>query len=102
FAADSPARTSQWLDAVLDWLASGPDSSSNSCASLLNSLPVGFSSKTSLAFCHQTEGGIWEPSSGRWRNSGMGTPTACLTLSTSEWPKDAAVCSLSDVLETGE
>jgi hypothetical protein len=25
-----------------------------------------------------------------------------LTLNTSEWPKDAAVCSLSDVLETGE
>jgi len=25
-----------------------------------------------------------------------------LTLNTSEWPKDAVVCSLSDVLETGE
>jgi hypothetical protein len=24
-----------------------------------------------------------------------------LTLNTSDWPKDAAVCSLSDVLETG-
>jgi hypothetical protein len=30
----------------------------------------------------------------------MGSPTECLTLSISEWPKDAAVCSLSDVLET--
>src|SRR5574343_245697 len=29
-------------------------------------------------------------------------PTACLTLNTSEWPSDAAVCSLSDVLEIGE
>jgi hypothetical protein len=26
---------------------------------------------------------------------------ASLTLSISEWPKDAAVCSLSDTLETG-
>jgi len=31
----------------------------------------------------------------------MGSPTEFLTLSTSEWPNDAAVCSLSDVLETG-
>src|SRR5690606_19322700 len=26
----------------------------------------------------------------------------CLTLNTSEWPNDAAVCSLSDILETGD
>jgi hypothetical protein len=31
----------------------------------------------------------------------MGSPTERLTLSTSEWPSDAAVCSLSDILETG-
>jgi hypothetical protein len=31
----------------------------------------------------------------------MGSPTEFLTLSTSEWPRDAAVCSLSDVLEAG-
>jgi DNA (cytosine-5)-methyltransferase 1 len=39
---------------------------------------------------------------GGWGNSGMGSPTGFLTLSTSEWPKDAAVCSLSDTLETGD
>jgi hypothetical protein len=32
----------------------------------------------------------------------MGSPTAFLTLNTSEFPSDDAVCSLSDVLETGE
>ena len=37
--------------------------------------------------------------SGRWATSGMGSHTECLTLSTSEWPKDAVVCSLSSVLE---
>jgi hypothetical protein len=31
----------------------------------------------------------------------MGSPTGFLTLNTSEWPSDAAVCSLSDTLETG-
>ena len=37
---------------------------------------------------------------GAWSSAGMGSPTECLTLNTSEWPKDAAVCSLSDTLET--
>jgi hypothetical protein len=32
----------------------------------------------------------------------MGSPTAFLTLNGSEWPKDAAVCSLSDTLEIGD
>jgi hypothetical protein len=32
----------------------------------------------------------------------MGSHIGCLTLSISEWPKDAAVCSLSDTLETGD
>jgi hypothetical protein len=31
----------------------------------------------------------------------MGTPTECWTLNTSEWPNAAAVCLLSDTLETG-
>ena len=31
----------------------------------------------------------------------MGGPIGCLTLNSSEWPSDAAVCSLSDVLEGG-
>jgi len=31
----------------------------------------------------------------------MGSPTEFATLSSTEWPSDAAVCSLSDVLETG-
>jgi hypothetical protein len=32
----------------------------------------------------------------------MGSPTGFLTLNTSEFPSDAAVCSLSDILETGD
>ena len=100
FAADSLAKTSPWQGVVLDWLESDPDFSSSSCASLMKSLPVGFSSRTSLAFFHRTKDGTWEPSSGRWQTSGMGGPTGCLTLATSEWPNAAVECSLSDVLET--
>jgi hypothetical protein len=48
-------------------------------------------------------------SSEGWRNSGMGSPTAFLTLNMSEWNhtlapslKDEGVFSLSDILETGD
>lgn len=41
------------------------------------------------------------PSSGRWLNSGMGSPTEFWTLQGSEFPSDAVASSLSDVLETG-
>ena len=34
-----------------------------------------------------------------WGNSGMGSPTECLTLSTTEWPSDAVVSSLSRTLQ---
>ena len=71
--------------------------------------PVGSSGRTSPAFCHRMEDGILVPSSGAWGNSGMGSPTECLTLSTVEHaafpersPSDGAVCSLSDILETGD
>ena len=64
--------------------------------------PAGWCGKTSPEFLVPTEDGISLPCSGRWKNSGMGGPTVSLTLNTSEWPKDAAVCSLSDILETGD
>lgn len=99
---DSHAKTFRWLDDVLDWLESAADSGSSSAESSEFSGPAGFSSKTSLAFCRPTEEGTWEPSSGRWGNWGMGGPTASLTLSGSEFPRDAVACSLSDVLETGD
>ena len=69
----------------------------------LNSIaPSGWYGKTSPESCRVTKEGILPPSSGRWGNSGMGSPTELLTLNTSVFHKDASVCSLSDVLETGE
>ena len=77
-----------------------------SCLSILELLngiaPRGWYGRTSPAFCQAAEGGILEPSSEGWRSSGMGSPTAFLTLSISDWPSDASVCSLSDILETGD
>jgi hypothetical protein len=99
-AEDSPARISAWPETVLDWMASGAGSGTSSVASLVRSLPVGFLSKTSLAFYPATTDETWGSSFKGWRNSGTGGPTGCLTLDTSEFPSDAGECSLSDILET--
>lgn len=70
---------------------------------LLNAIsPDGWFGRTSPAYCHPTKDGILEPSSRRWGKSGMGSPTECWTLNTTEWPSDAVVCSLLDTLETGD
>ena len=77
---------------------------------LLNAIaPNGWYLRMSPASCHLTEEGTLEPSSGCWANSGMGSPTGFLTLNSCEhasipapFPSDEGVCSLSDVLETGE
>ena len=70
---------------------------------LLQSIaPAGWYGRTSPVSCRATEGGILEPSSGCWGNSGMGSHTEFLTLSTLEFHSAADVCSLSDVLETGD
>ena len=82
-----------------------PTPEATSCLRFLQSLNVsgldGLSGKTYPVSCHLTEEGILAPSSGRWASWGMGSPTEFSTLNGSEWPRDAAVCSLSDTLETG-
>ena len=71
--------------------------------------PAGWSGRTSPVSCPAMEDGTLEPSSGCWANSGMGSLTEFWTLSTSEHaaspllsPSADAVCSLSDILETGD
>ena len=97
---DFPARISLLLANVLVYPVVVPASSGKLYASLENSNQSGLSLKTSLDFCRLTEDKTWESSSGRWATSGMGSPTECWTLSTSESPSVAVECSLSDVLET--
>jgi len=64
--------------------------------------PPGSYGKTSPVSCPVNEDEILAPLSGQWSNSGMASPTECWTLSTSEFPSGAGVCSLSDILETGD
>jgi hypothetical protein len=115
--AEAPARTSAWRDAVTDWAANDPACSGISAVSLLRSLPVGFCGRTSLALCHPTPVRISPPCCGDSPGSDLPCPRTggarsacvsdltvspsggCLTLDGSEWPSDAAVCSLSQVLE---
>jgi hypothetical protein len=77
-----------------------------SCSPILQWLtdlsPNGLSGKMSPVSCHLTQDEILEPSSGRWGKSGTGFHGESWTLNTSEFHKDADVCSLSDVLEIGE
>ena len=99
---EPPVNPSQSQDSEKDWMTRVATWPSSILPLLTDLSPSGWSGKMSPAFCPATEDGILEPSSGRWANSGMGSPTECLTLNTSEWPKDAAVCSLSDTLEIGD
>jgi len=99
---EPPANPSQSQDFVRDWMTREEISHSPIYPSLISIGPSGWFGRTSPVSCLATEDGTLVPSSGRWAKSGMGSPTECLTLNTSEWPKDAAVCSLSDILETGD
>ena len=99
---EHPASHSASRESERDWMIRVATSPSNTYELLAICAPGGLSGKTSPAFCRMTEEGLLESSSGSWGNSGMGSPTAFLTLSSSEFPSDADVCSLSDVLETGD
>ena len=91
----SPDSEKDWMTTVLTW-------PSSSLELLSRHIRPGSSGKTSLGSSQATTDGTLVPSSGVWRNSGMGMHTEHLTLSTSECHKDADVCSLSHVLETGD
>ena len=106
---EPPAKASAWPDFARDLMTRAEISCSPSLQSLHDMLPDGSFGRTSPASCPVTEEGILAPSSGRWGNSGMGGPIVSWTLNTSEHPashtlshSDGVVCSLSDILETGD
>jgi len=108
-AAEPHANPFRWRACDKDWLTLGATSCSPLALLQAGIGPSGWFGRTSPAFCPATEEGILAPSSGCWGNSGMGSPTAFLTLSTSEHAASHglshngdAVCSLSDILETGD
>ena len=102
FVEEPHASPSALQDCEKDWQIRVATSCLPLVPLLQSIAPTGWYGRTSPASCRVTEGGILEPSSGCWGNSGMGSHTEFLTLSTLEFHSDADVCSLSDVLETGD
>ena len=107
-SAEPHASPSASPDSERDWTTRVATSCSPTVRLLAAIGPDGWFGRTSPASCRLTAGGTLEPSLGCWQNSGMGSPTEFLTLSTSEWTalpaqfrSDDGVCSLSDILETG-
>lgn len=104
-----PASLSASQDYVRGWLTLGETSASPSLQSLTSIVPSGFSGRMSPASCRVTADGILEPSSGDWGSSGMGGVTGFSMRNMCEWTgldglslKDEGVCSLSEILETGD
>ena len=109
FAEEPPANPSQSQDLEKDWMTRVATSCLPILPLLTNIGPAGWFGRTSPVSCRLGGGKILEPCSEGWGNSGMGSPTECWTLNTSEHaasaglsPSDDAVCSLSDILETGD
>ena len=96
-----PANPSQSQDSEKDWMTRVATSCLPTLP-LFNAIgPSGWYGRTSPASYPVKEDEILPHYFEGWQNSGMGGRTECLTLSTSEWPSAAVVCSLSDTLETG-
>ena len=98
---ERPVSPSQSQDSEKDWMTLVATSCLPILPLLTNLNPSGLFGKTSLVSCHLTEDETLPASFEGWQNSGTGSPTEFLTLSSLEWPSAAAVCSLSDILEIG-
>ena len=97
-----PANPSASPDSERAWQTNVAISPSNILGSLTDLGPSGWFGRTSPASCQAMEDGTLVPFSGAWSNSGMGSPTECLTLSTSDAPHPARASYLSDIVETGD
>lgn len=95
---EAPAKRSAWQDEDLaSWTSEA--SLCLSSSAVLEKLDLGGSSgRTSPEFCHRTKGEPLAPSSGSWKTAGMLYRGECWTLSSSEYPSDAAVSFLSGIL----
>lgn len=98
-SAELPAKASASPDSERDWLIRVATSCSPILPLLNATLPAGWYGKTFPASCRRTAAGTLEPSSEGWQNSGMGSPTGFLTLSTLAVSVRAPECSWSPILE---
>src|SRR6185369_5641426 len=100
FAEVSPARICLWPASARAWLESGQGYGS-SFYELLNQISRdGLSLRMCPAFLAPTKDEILPQSFEGWSTSGIASRGGCLMLNTTEWHSAAAVCSLSEVLET--
>src|SRR5688572_1759432 len=83
-SAELLANPSPLQDSEPDWLTRAGTSCSPILQLLQGIAPRGFFGRTSPAYCQAGTDGILAPYSRAWGNSGMGTPTECLTLNTVE------------------
>ena len=98
---DSPAKTSRSPMAthVRAWVES-EQGFGLKCSELSGRfVQHGLLERMSPVYYPAIEDVISESSSLAWQNSGMVSPTGCLTLRSSESTNDAEECSLSDILE---
>ncbi len=95
-----PARTSAPPDSAQALMATAATSPLSSRDWLRRYALGGSCGRTSPEFCPTKADGLSLPSSGAFSSSGMASHGECWTLSSSEWPSDASVRSLSDILET--
>ena len=102
FAAEAPASRFPSRDCEKEWTILVATWRSSILRLLTENVRVGSFSRMSLACCLPTKEGTLVPFSGHWGNSGMGSPTECLTLNSLAFHSAAAACSLSDILETGD
>lgn len=108
-SGEPPANPSRSRVSERDWMMSVATWRSNFVALLGALAPSGSYGRTSPVCSRWTAGELSPPSSEGWQNAGMVSPTECWTLSLSEWTgldglslSDDGVCSLSDVLATGD
>ena len=94
-----PASPSVLPDFAKGLKTQGETLPSPSLVWLTTTAQSGLSGKTSPVFCHPAEDGTLVPSLGRWGNSGMGSHTECLTLSTSECHSEGVESLLSHILQ---
>ena len=106
---ERPANPSLSRDSVVDWMTTVATWPLSFVALLGECAPAGSAGRMSLASFPWTKGQPSVPSLEHWRNLGMAWHGECLTLNTSEWNhtlapsrSDGSVCSLSDILETGD
>lgn len=102
--AEAHAKPSASPDSGRLWTTHAASSCSNISELAMRLIRNGSCGKTSPAYYPQMADALSAHCSHAWPNPGLmgGRHGECWTLSSSEWPSDADVCSLSSTLETGD